>query len=921
VTGPRESADAIEQSISPDMRGSKHTVTSTGRTETPWHSLTQDAVLETLGTTRQGLSSSVAAERLATHGPNELPAATGRSALLRFLAQFNNVLIYFLLVAAVAAFLLGHLVDAVVIVAVVIVNAVVGFIQEGKAEKALNAIRNMIAPSASVLRDGERRHVAVRDLVPGDIVYLEAGDRVPADLRLLRARRLLIDEALLTGESVAAQKNEEAVPADTGLGDRSGMAFSGTLVAAGQGIGVVVETGLGTQIGHISKLLQNVEPLSTPLLRQIDAFARRFTWFVLIGGAALFTFAVLFRDYDWVEALIAVVALAVGIVPEGLPAVITITLAIGVRRMAARNAVIRKLPAVETLGATTVICTDKTGTLTRNEMTVRRIVAPQGLVMVSGTGYAPEGELTVDGNAAHSANALADPVLRCGLLCNDAELQRHEDQWMVHGDPMEGALLAAAMKAGLDPATERARWRRLDEIPFDAAHRFMATLHASPEGGHVIFVKGAAETLLNMSLPQADQAVWHERIAQAGAAGERVLGFGIKHLDAAKTRIGFDDLKDGVEFIGIIGFIDPPRPEAITAVAQCRAAGIAVKMITGDHAATALAIARQLNLADEPKAATGAEIERLSDQELRKLVQEVSVFARTSPEHKLRIVSALQANGHVVAMTGDGVNDAPSLRQADVGTAMGIKGTEAAKEASQMVLLDDNFASIVNAVSEGRTVHDNIRKVISWEIPTNGAETLAMVLAILVGFALPMSATQILWVNLILASTLGLVLAFEPPEPGVMRRAPRRSDAPLLSPFLLWRVVIVSILLAAVSLGMFFYALRSGRDLETARTMVVNMFIVGEIFYLFNVRYLHMTSLTWKGVIGTPAVWIAIAILVVAQLLFTYAPFMQALFETRPLSLADGTLIIALGAGLMLMLEAEKLLMRRLGWFAELKTA
>ena len=886
--------------------------------EKPWHSRTSREVLEELGSSNDGLSASEAATRLSTHGPNELPATAGRPAILRFLAQFNNVLIYFLLVAAIAAAVLGHVIDAAVIAAVVIVNAIVGFIQEGKAEKALNAIRSMIAPHALVLRGGQRTKVAVRDLVPGDIVFLEAGDKVPADLRLLRARRLLIDEALLTGESVAAEKDEAPVPEGASLGDRRAMAFSGTLVAAGQATGVVVETGMGTQIGHISRLLQTVELLSTPLLRQIDQFARRFTWVVLIGGALLFAFSVLVRGFDWVEALIAVVALAVGIVPEGLPAVITITLAIGVRRMAARNAVIRKLPAVETLGATSVICTDKTGTLTRNEMTARRIVTQEHEVLAGGSGYVPRGDLTAAGGDDLAALAASGDVLRCGLLCNDAELDLNDGRGVVNGDPMEGALIALAIKAGLNPTHARAEWPRVDEIPFDAAHRFMATLHTGPAGETVVFVKGAAEALFAMAPGSLDAAFWNTRIAAAGAEGERVLAFGMKRLPKPKERLDFDDVTDGVEFLGIVGFIDPPRPEVAEAIAQCRAAGIAVKMITGDHVATALAIARQLNLASDPQAVTGSEIEAMSDAELQKIVERVSVFARTSPEHKLRIVRALQANGHIVAMTGDGVNDAPSLRQADVGTAMGIKGTEASKEAAEMVLLDDNFASIVNAVSEGRTVYDNIRKVISWEIPTNGAETLAVVLAILVGFSLPMSATQILWVNLILASTLGLVLAFEPPEPGVMRRRPRSAKAPLLSPFLLWRVVIVSVLLAAASLGLFFYTLADGQDVETARTMVVNMFVVGEIFYLFNVRYLHMTSFSWQGVLGTPVVLIAIGVLVVAQLVFTYAPFMQALFETRPLSLADGVLIVVIGAWLMILLEGEKLLMRRLGWFEEL---
>ena len=877
-----------------------------------------EAVLAQLGASHSGLSDSEAAARLATQGHNELPQATGRSAVRRFLAQFSNVLIYFLLVAAVVAFVLGHVVDAGVIIAVVVANATIGFIQEGRAEQALAAMRSLTAPEALVVRDGHRRKVPVRDLVRGDVVVLEAGDRVPADLRLLRARHLLIDEALLTGESLAAEKDNAVVAVDAALGDRPCMAFSGTLVAAGQGTGVVVETGIHSEIGRISALLQSVEPLSTPLLRQIDAFARRFTWLVLIGGALLFAFAILIRGFDWIEALIAVVALAVGIVPEGLPAVLTITLAIGVRRMAVRKAIIRRLPAVETLGATSVICTDKTGTLTRNEMMARRVITGRYEVLVTGSGYAPAGALKAASGDDIAALEAAAEVLRCGLLCNDAELSQSDGRWVVSGDPMEGALIALAMKSGLQPESVRDEWPRLDGIPFDAAHRFMATLNRDPSGGTVAFVKGAAEALFAMT-SGIDQEAWSARLAAAGAEGERVLGFAMKRFSSPKDSLDFADLDGGVEFLGLVGFIDPPRAEAKAAIAECRSARIAVKMITGDHAATAGAIARQLELEDDPEVLTGAELERMSDAELQDRVEAAAVFARTSPEHKLRIVRALQARGHVVAMTGDGVNDAPSLKQADVGTAMGIKGTEAAKEAAEMILLDDNFASIVHAIREGRTVYDNIRKVISWEIPNNGAETLAVVLAILVGFEMPMSATQILWVNLILTATLGLVLAFEPPEPGVMRRPPRAAAAPLLSPFLFWRVVVVSVLLAAAALGVFFHAIDSGRDLETARTMVVNMFTIGELFYLFNVRYLHMTSLTLRGVVGTPAVLISTAVLVIAQLLFTYAPFMNELFGSRPLGLADGLLLVAIGFGLMVVLELEKLLVRRTGWFEELR--
>ncbi|WP_394036703.1 HAD-IC family P-type ATPase [Xanthobacter albus] len=887
-----------------------------------WHARSHAEVFTALDTSVAGISHAEARRRLDVYGANALPEATARHPIVRFLAQFNNALIYFLLAAAVAALALGHTIDAVVIVAVVTVNAIVGFIQEGKAEQALSAIRDMIAPHAAVVRDGVRTTIPVKELVPGDLVLVEAGDRVPADLRLVRARNLLVDEAMLTGESVTAEKHDAPVPAEASLGDRACMAFSGTLVAAGQGAGVAVATGRHTQIGRISTLIAKVEPLTTPLLRQINSFGRGFTVVAFLSAAALFAFAVLVRAHDWVDALIAVVALAVGVVPEGLPAVITITLAIGVRRMAARNAVIRRLPAVETLGATSIICSDKTGTLTRNEMTARRLVTATHHLEVAGSGYAPVGAFTAIGSDDDvAALEAAEELIRCGLLCNDAVLAEAGGRWRVNGDPMEGALVTLAAKAGLDPDHLRAEWPRQDEIPFDAQHRFMASLHGRPQGGAVLFVKGAPEALLARCRTQAgasgpealDAARWNAETARAAREGERVLGFAVKTPSAdAGRRLGFDAVTD-LCFLGLVGFIDPPRPEVIRAIAECRSAGIAVKMITGDHAATAAAIAGQLGLSEPLEVATGADVDAASDDALKALATRASVFARTSPEHKLRIVRALQSTGAVVAMTGDGVNDAPALKQADVGVAMGVKGTEAAKEASEMVLLDDNFVSIVSAVHEGRTVYDNVRKVISWTLPTNGGEVLAVIAAILFGFVMPMSAAQILWINLILTITLGLVLAFEPPEPDVMRRPPRRADAPLLSPFLLWRVVFVSVLFTTFTLGVFFHALAEGRDLATARTLVVNTIVVLEIFYLFNVRFMHMTSLTWRGALGTPAVLLALAAVVIAQLAFTYLPVMHELFGTTPVTVMDGLIIIALGVIFMAVLEGEKVLLRRLG--------
>ena len=887
----------------------------------PWHTLAAAEVLAALKTSAEGLDAAEAARRLQVNGPNQLPAPPRPHPVLRFLAQFNNMLIWFLLAAAAAAGFLGHFVDAGVIVAVVVINAIVGFVQEGKAEQALDAIRDMIAPHATVLRGGKRHKIDAREIVTGDVVVVEAGDKTPADLRLIRARNLLADEAILTGESLPAEKTEATVGLDAPLGDRVCMLYSGTLIATGQATGVTVTTGKDTEIGRIATLIGQVQTQTTPLLRQINQFGRLITWFAIGMAALLFAFAILLRGYQWPDALMVVVALAVGIVPEGLPAIISITLAIGVRRMARRNAVVRRLPAVETLGSTSVICSDKTGTLTRNEMTARRIVTAGAEYLVEGAGYTPEGQIAASGPEAAGAQAVKAELIRAALLCNDAQLVETAGQWSVHGDPMEGALVTLAMKSGLHPETERSAWVRLDEIPFDAQHRFMATLHHNPAGEVWVFVKGAPERVLEMCQTQAggdgtapEAPYWHNRIAAAGSNGERVLGFAAMQVAPATERLSFAALDHGLQFLGITGLIDPPRPEAIAAIAECRSAGIAVKMITGDHAGTAGAIARQLNLADNPQVMTGAELDGLSDDALLDIAETVSVFARTSPEHKLRLVRALQASGHVVAMTGDGVNDAPSLKQADVGIAMGHKGTEAAKEAALVVLMDDNFASIVAAVHEGRTVYDNIRKVIAWTLPTNGGVALGVVLALVLGLTLPMTSVQILWVNMMMAITLGLVLAFEPPEPGVMRRPPRLRDAPLLSRFLMWRIGFVSLLFLAGTFGIFEYAMQTGRGVPAARTMVVNTLVVMEVFYLFNVRYLHMTSFSLRGAVGTPAVLAAVGVVVMAQLAFTFAPFMQALFHTAPLTLPEGAIILGIGVVVMAVLEIEKALMRRFGF-------
>ncbi|MDH1251434.1 HAD-IC family P-type ATPase [Comamonas thiooxydans] len=889
-----------------------------------WHALATDTVLAQLQSTAAGLSSGEARERLQQQGPNALPAAASRSMLARFLSQFNNLLIYVLLGSAVVTALLQHWVDTGVILAVVLINAVFGFVQEGRAEKALDAVKAMVSSRANVLRDGLRMAVPAEELVAGDCVLLEAGDRVPADLRLLRASSLKLDEAMLTGESVAVDKSADPVAVDAALGDRFSMAYSGTLVAAGQGLGVVVATGPRTELGLISTMLGSVQTLATPLTRLMDRFARQLTITILSLSALMFCFALWVRDYDIADAFIAVVGIAVSAIPEGLPVVMTIALAIGVQRMAARYAIVRSLPAVETLGAVSVICSDKTGTLTRNEMSVRAVVLPGSRFDIEGEGYAPQGRFTLAGEEIEPA--LHPQLLHFATgaaLCNDAHVRHAEGTaWTVEGDPMEGALVTLATRAGLDVERLRQDWRRLDEVPFDAVHRYMATLHRPVDAPAVVFVKGAPEQVLAMCRDQQgaegvqalDAAYWLEQVDALAAKGYRVLGLASFAPEDAKDRVDMADVRD-LTLLGVLGMIDPPRESAKEAVRECRSAGIAVKMITGDHAATAAAIARELALADTIRVTSGHELDGLNDAQLIDVARASTVFARTSPEHKLRLVQALQADRSVIAMTGDGVNDAPALKRADIGVAMGITGTAAAKEAAGMVLADDNFATIVAAVKEGRTVYENLRKVIAWTLPTNGGQAIVIVAAILLGLSLPVTPVQILWVNLVTAVALGLTLAFEPPEPTLMQRKPRSPDEQLLQPYLLWRVALVSVLFALGCFGMFEWSLRRGDSVELARTIVVNALVIMEIFYLFSVRYTQGTSLSLRGVLGTPAVLLGVAGVTLVQLLFTYTPPMQALFDSRPVDLAAGLLAIGLGVALLLLLEVEKLLIRwmRLG--------
>jgi len=889
---------------------------------TAWYSAEKDDVLQTLDVLdHEGLTDSEVRLRRDRYGANRLPSPPRPGVLVRFLRQFNNLLIYVLVAAALLTALLGHYVDTFVILAVVLVNATIGFVQEGKAESALAAIRDMLAPRATVLRGGRRVDIGSDEVVPGDIVFLEAGSRIPADLRLLEVRSLRVEEAALTGESVPVEKQSAPVGHDAALGDRRSMAFAGTMARAGQARGVVVGTAGETELGRISGMIADVAAVETPLLRQMAIFARWLTLVILGLGALILVIGLSLGAYPFAELFMMLVGLSVAAIPEGLPAILTVTLAIGVQAMARRNAIVRRLPAIEALGSVSVICSDKTGTLTRNEMTVTSVVTAERTFDVSGSGYAPHGGFALQGRDASVADY---PELleigRAALLCNDADLSVEDERWTISGDPMEAALVVLAGKAGLEARSERAQRPRHDAIPFDAAHRFMASLHHDHDGGGTIYLKGAPEVIIRRCSDEIraggrvtiDAAYWQEQARIIAASGRRVLAVAAKPRALGESELVFDEVDEGLSMLGLLGLMDPPRDEAVESVRQCRAAGIRVKMITGDHADTAAAIGRQLGLQNTAEVLQGDQLDALDADTLRLKALQVDVFARTSPEHKLRLVEALQLAGEVVAMTGDGVNDAPALKRADIGVAMGGKGTEAAKEASEVVLADDNFATIVAAVEAGRTVYDNLKKAIVFLLPVNGGESLSLVAALLFGLTLPITPVQILWVNMVSSVLLAMTLAFEPAEKNIMQRPPRPRDEPIMAPFVLWRVAFVSVLFMAGIFGKFALAEAQGATVEEARTIAVNTLIAMEIFYLFAVRYMHGASITLRGVLGTPAVLIAISVVAVLQLVFTYVPFMETFFGTRPLSLQQLAQIALVGVAVLGVLELEKLAVRAL---------
>ena len=894
------------------------------RDEIPWHELDPVEVAKKLEASLEaGLTGEQVQVRRARDGKNELPKARREGPVRLFLRQFSQPLVLILLIAVGVTLGLREFVDAAVIFAVVLINAVIGFVQEAKAEAAIDALSRMVITEATVQRDGARGRVDSSELVVGDVVALQSGDKVPADLRLFRVRELRTEEAALTGESLPVQKHADVLPGDTVLGDRLNLAFAGTMVTYGQAEGVVVAVGVQTQTGRIARMITEADDLATPLTRKIARLSRTLLW-IILGFTGLAIGAGLLHGQDWVYVFKAAVALAVGAIPEGLPAAVTITLAIGVSRMARRSAIIRKLPAVETLGSTTVICSDKTGTLTQNRMSVKQAWFDGAVYDFEGSGYEPEGRMLQDGEPVlpETTSPLAE-LLLCGLLCNDTSLKREEDGLQVEGDPTEACLLVSAARAGLEGEAQRQARPRLDSIPFESEHQYMATLHGI-DGEKVAYLKGSVEKTLERcevmlaadgSTRPLDATGVNAAVEVFAAQGMRVLAFARIQLAEQTETLSHEDVSHGLEFLGLQAMIDPPRAEVIDAVARCHEAGILVKMITGDHALTARAIATQIGLTEgggaqdgenpELTAVTGQELAAMSDEALPPVAWRTAVFARVAPEEKLRLVRALQARGEVVAMTGDGVNDAPALKQADIGIAMGITGTDVSKGAADMILTDDNFASIEAAVEEGRGVFDNIIKFMVWALPTNAGEGMILLAAILAGTTLPATPVQILWINMTTAVFLGLGLVFEKREPGIMLRPPRPPGAPLMSPVMWLRTAYVAAIMLAGAFGFFLYEMKQGFSEEMARTVVVNVIVIVEMAYLLSCRSITLAP-TKLGWFSNGWIFLGLALTAVAQVTFTYLPVMNRLFGSAPLPAITWLQILAVGVIVFITVEFEK---------------
>jgi calcium-translocating P-type ATPase len=877
--------------------------------EVSWYRATTEETFSLLETRKEGLSKDEASLRLSKHGYNEVETKKKHGPVYLFIKQFANPLIYVLMAAAIITFILDEYADSAVITGVVLANAIIGFIQERKAEHALESLAKMMQPEAIVIREGVRKLIPSRELVVGDVVLLEAGSRVPADLRVFQNKNLRIDESALTGESMAVEKNSIPIPGeDIALGDKKNMAFSATLITQGIGMGIVVSTGTMTEIGKISELIRDTETISTPLTRTVNRLGNML--FKVIVFISIFTYIVgILQGFEKLEIFLATVSMAVAAIPEGLPALITISLAIGVKSMASKNAIVRNLPSVETLGSATVICSDKTGTLTMNQMTVTSIYSMEGLFDVTGDGYSIEGEFSLNNRQidAQKYQSLLS-TLKAGALCNDAYIK---DEGDIQGDPTEGALLVSAMKIS------SFHLPRLDSLPFESEKRFMATLHEEEGASNIVYVKGSPEKIVNMCNLQYDGQKESEiesgKILEAAStmasSGLRVIAMAYKNVNKNKKELSVEDIND-LTFLGLQGMMDPPRDEVKEAIQKCNNAGIRVIMITGDHVLTANSIAVQLGITTKG-ALSGSDLDSMSDEHLSENLKHVSVFARTSPEDKSRIVRLLQERGEVVAVTGDGINDAPALKRADIGIAMGRSGTEVAKEASDMVLADDNFASIVNAVEEGRDVYDKIQKVILWTLPTNAAEALIIMAAVLLGITNPpLLPIHILWINTVTAIGLGVPIVFEPKESNLLRRRPRSPDEPLLLPIIKRRIVTVALLMVTASFLLFFFEMSNkNMNISKAQTIVLNTIVLFEVFYLFSSKSIY------ENVIGrmfsNRIMLGGISLVLLLQLFITYSPLMNSVLRTAPLEIIDWMIILLVSSTVFFVIEAEKLVYRK----------
>ncbi len=882
-----------------------------------WHQMPVKQIQSILETNlEKGLDLFEIQHRQDRFGPNAITPKKRKSPFLRFLSQFNNPLIYVLLLSSLITLLVKGPFDAGIIFLVVLINALVGFVQEARAENSIASLANSMTTFATVIRAGKKQQIEATALVPGDIVLIKSGDKVPADMRLFQSRELRVAEAALTGESLPVEKKgEDILSAETALSDRKNMVYASTLVTYGQAQGVVVAIGDHTEIGRISQLIAEVNVLDTPLTKKIAGFSKILLY--VLFGVSVITFLIgLLRGETFANTLTNSIALAVASIPEGLPAAVTVTLAIGVTRMARRKAIIRKLPAVEALGSVTIISSDKTGTLTQNQMTVKEILAGAQPLTVDGTGYTPTGDFrTLDGEPVADLPIAHRETLKAGVLANDSHLISKDGIWSIQGDPTEGALIVAAHKAGYTEDSLENQMPRADAIPFESYYQYMAALRINQDDqSKTAFIKGSVEAILLRAsktldadgsvVPMDKKAV--EAMAETmSKKGLRVLAFARKPMPKDQTTLDHKDVAEDLIFLGLQGMIDPPRPEAINAVRVSQDAGILVKMITGDHPLTAAAIARQVGIKQAAQVITGAELDRLDDESLMKTVMETGVFARVTPEQKLRLVEAMQATGNVVAMTGDGVNDAPALKQADIGVAMGITGTDVSKETADMVLTDDNFATIEAAVEEGRGIFDNLVKIISWTLPTNIGEGLIILAALVLNEVLPILPVQILWINMVTVTLLGLVLGLEPVEPGIMQRPPRAPDAPILSKVIIRRIILVGLLILIGAFGLFEWELLRGKSIEVARTVAVNLVIFVEIFYLLNSRSITLSPFK-IGFFKNRWLWLGILGMVLLQALFTYAPIMQRIFNTGPLGFEEWWIILAFSFASFVIVEIEK---------------